>query len=533
MSNWSQWVETQPVDQCLLKALVAESPRVRTSLTRVSNLQLQQAIAGGLMLRQQWPRPWGNTLANYIGQRLYLSHAEHFTHSRRLTAVVSSALGRGKQQLRSWPLLLDHALQHIARHGQRLLLVPRTTTCTEAAEFAQRARVPVLRAIVDNIDQVLHGEAPAADDECTWDVDSWLSRSLDTAHAARDNLLISPPWLVEQQPAFEEWNRVPLQDRVSILLSDSVMALRVRYGGTVARLLKERLTAPEYLPGSTYCAVTPPNATEARAASSTRPVPTSVLMESGAVGWFLLNRSHRELDWSLPCNQSRPATQQIVVRLPQDITAGTNDSTERSCDDTDWPWLSHCTRGASGPRPTESQAQYRDRVWLAGSEDAADPFQSLMRICCTQQLCGSTWTTRTDQPSVSLSAVPLPELLSRRVFRSHLGRWDWEPYGVAVRREWLLELGGQPVIYGAEQDYKQLDESQRPFFQPRTGSPSRKRGESPSTENDWSLEQEWRLLGNLNLQCIPPEKWFCFTRTAREAQQLSQITSCPVYWIGE
>ena len=505
---WREWLATLPRGQCLLRALRNETPRVRAGLTDFSRLKLQQLIDRGLSLRQQWPRGWYATVEQFIGQRLYLTHSDNFSADEPLVSVVSSALGRGGRHLQTWPLLLDQALQRIARQGQKLLVVPKTTTSRDAAEFAQRAELP--RLLVEVEDQLT--------------LDEWLKRSLQQPQESwRTHLRLSPA-LIEGAPG----DGLPLQDRLAILLADVVMALRVRHGGTVAQLLKVRLAAPEIPLGATFCALLP-NGTAAGDGQSE----VAGLMDSGAVGWIVLRPQLRQPashGANTTCRRALPATCHITARLPSSIAT--------CCDEDEWPWLTHCTRGMRGPLPSESDDQYRDRLWLSGTEDDAHPLQALIQICSDGHVRGSTRTTRTDQPSVSLSAVPLTELLSRRIFRPHLGRWDWEPYGVVIRREAISRCGGRQVLYGSEVDYKGLDESDRPFFQPARSQGAAKRsgqGANPPSKLagvDWTEEREWRLMGNLRFRELDVSEYFFFVLTARESQQLARIAPAPVYWVG-
>lgn len=190
---------------------------------------------------------------------------------------------------------------------------------------------------------------------------------------------------------------------------------------------------------------------------------------------------------------------------------------------TEWPYLAHCTRGNSGPLPNETLDQFRDRAWSDGVIPDSHPLWTLQQILNDQRIIGNPRLTRTQQPCVSFSEVPLTELLSRRQFRSHLGRWDWEPYGILVRREALKRLGARSVVYGDEAEYKQLADHDKPYFQPRGTKSAR-------NHQDWSSEREWRLLGDLNFSLIARESIIVFVATQTEAQQLARRFGLPVLW---
>ena len=57
------------------------------------------------------------------------------------------------------------------------------------------------------------------------------------------------------------------------------------------------------------------------------------------------------------------------------------------------------------------------------------------------RLIASSEFVRGETPVVSLTAVPLGEIRTLRTYRSHLSRWDFEPYGICIRRDWLQRRG--------------------------------------------------------------------------------------------
>ena len=94
-----------------------------------------------------------------------------------------------------------------------------------------------------------------------------------------------------------------------------------------------------------------------------------------------------------------------------------------------------------------------------------------------------------------------------RKWNRALVRWTVEPYGIAVRRDILRSLGAKPAIYGTEQVYSRLVESERHRFQL-----------SPSAS--WRHEREWRLLGDLALGTMQQDEGFVFVQTHEEKARL-------------
>ena len=319
--------------------------------------------------------------------------------------------------------------------------------------------------------------------------------------------MISPPLVAPQESSITE---LPLQDRIAIALADRVFAIHVRRGGTISQLLTARLTDQHFPTASVFVAslLEPTNPQH----------DFQQWLDRGAVGW-LLPKPTQQLYTTFACSAASskpPHAQSLTLPLRAMLWAFHN-STRHNPDDSqnEWPFLAHCTRGNAGPLPEESMEHYMDRVWSRGSVPECNAFATLLQILEQQRVAGNARMTRSESRCVSFSAVPLAELLSRRQFRSHLGRWDWEPYGVLVRRDALKSLGARPVIYGDEADFKQLNDDDRDFFQPRYTKTARHL-------EDWSIEQEWRLRGDLNLRDLPTESVLIFTASQSQAEQVAR-----------
>ena len=91
-----------------------------------------------------------------------------------------------------------------------------------------------------------------------------------------------------------------------------------------------------------------------------------------------------------------------------------------------------------------------------------------------------------------------------------LMRWTVEPYGIAVRRDILRSLGAKPAVYGSEDTYSALSESEKYRFQLS--------GSGPSVT--WRHEREWRLRGDLALGKLKADEGFVFVQTEEEKAKL-------------
>ncbi len=180
----------------------------------------------------------------------------------------------------------------------------------------------------------------------------------------------------------------------------------------------------------------------------------------------------------------------------------------RSQVDLESEWLTHCTRGRSGPWPDESLQEYYDQLLLGERARGFHARESLLRILKMQRILATDYLKRGGQKSVSLSAVPLWKLLERRTFQSHLGRWDWEPYGICIRKSIAGCQGAREVVYVD----KAVDDSSAKHPGSGLGTPLLPPAESWELEyvsNIWKEEREWRHPGIcVFANCSGKMRWF-------------------------
>ncbi len=194
-------------------------------------------------------------------------------------------------------------------------------------------------------------------------------------------------------------------------------------------------------------------------------------------------------------------------------------------------FLTHTTRACPGPWPRQTADEYLDSLLDACPDGDHSTRMTLSRIVRQRLLISSGRTIRGQFPVVSFTAVPLEKLPDLRCFRTHRSHWDFEPYGVCIRREALERRGVRPAIYGTEQTWRNLAEVDRPFFQ-RNGDPSA--DVTTTSSLDWSAECEWRHQGDLDLAAFRPDELFVFVPTFEDAKLLQPHCPWPItLWPGE
>lgn len=270
-----------------------------------------------------------------------------------------------------------------------------------------------------------------------------------------------------------------------VAAADRVDGLRVRRGGKIHNLLMSRATSD---PASVFVAIDPHADPRHRVHD---------LLAVGAIGRFL-----SELSEEMNADPASSATPNATA-----TTAGPRDAANGG-DFADH--LIHCTRAVSGPWPGQSWRSYRDDL-LLGSPTviARDCIDALCRIVKTGRLIGGHLASGGDEPVVCFSAAALPDLLSRRSYRSHLQRWDYEPFGVAISIDAAKQIGIAPVTY--------VDD-------PRSGSPiPRHRRVARGKTHDWTGEQEWRALGDVDLFALPTDAVGVFVPDAISRDRIESV----------
>ena len=89
-----------------------------------------------------------------------------------------------------------------------------------------------------------------------------------------------------------------------------------------------------------------------------------------------------------------------------------------------------------------------------------------------------------------------------------------------------MHRGARPVLYGDESMWQNMNESDRPFFQPAHSSGST----SDDTDSgiDWTVEREWRHIGDLDLSRLSHEDALVFVPNFAAARRLSAVSPWPI-----
>lgn len=300
---------------------------------------------------------------------------------------------------------------------------------------------------------------------------------------------VSDLWLDDQGSSVD-------LDQALFDLTDLVYVFQVRRGGKIEALVRRRIIERG---GETIRVVTS-GAADCGAANDV----ARDLIQAGAVGFYLYDER----------SNPSPKNRRHWVTTIQPDRVATWMSEEN--------WLVHTTRGQVPRLDSRASDAVIDTLLLASSgQTAAEPYQVLERIVRSATLRASCLTTDHRWPVVCFSAKPLLKLLSMRRYRPHLLRWDYEPYGVAIRLEAAQALGLRPVCYGTSRAQTELLPGDEYLFQAR------------GKTYDWTEESEWRASGDLKLHHLSRNDVRVFTWSKEERERLSHLCGFDVYSVEE
>lgn len=329
----------------------------------------------------------------------------------------------------------------------------------------------------------------------------------------------SQPGTPDRQPcsaADEIDRRWPLADRLQTAAAERLYVLHCVPGGNTEQLLVQRLARSTVEDLRVYVAEDCRSPAVQAAGQQPSPI-IRWLVRPAAQSTVTAAQQPATLITAAPADAATAATgAPVIQQSPGRGTQWTSAATPWDCPD---EWLLHWTRARPGPWPGQSHTEWLQELILGSPTADHSALAALLRITDEGCLRASALGIRGGYAVISFTAVPLPAFRRRHVFRRHRQRYDFEPWGLAIRRRALQDRGARPVIYGDEACWQALPDAMRPWFQKRTHGPG-------PTNN--LAEEEWRIIGDLPLQTLGSEDLFYFVDHAEAAAVLSRRTTAPI-----
>ena len=472
-----------------------QAPKNRRSRAAAIHSGLLAAVENGAEITFRIPNRDRQVCEDWLGQRAYW-WPRGIPDSRRI-GIVGSRLKRDSASQVPVLRALRLSMTAVETSSEQVVASAETALYDYVQECATTFDVPLLRISTPPdqgsskvwLDELVRTSSPTSDFQ--------LSLSPDAA-ASKGN---AAPGV---KSVLGELAQLPIRDRVLALISDRVFVLTLRRNGNWWKLLHRGLQNGLWDAGAVRAVVGQGLCSD---------VVATELQDCGAVSWFLvaddhLTRNSDQQSIGKPSNSelrvsAAPSERKVAEETLLAELAAAEPTSE---------WLLHWTRAPHGEWAGESHDDHRSNSIL--SEDVVrTAFTTLQRIVDEGVVRATSGNTRSTVDVVCLADVPLVALLAKRVFRTHRGRWDFEHYGIGIRKQRVWSLGGRPVIYGDESVWQSLPDGERPWFQLQ-------QSQTGSTSIDWTLENEWRLTSELALNDLPAEDIFLFCRTEDEAKVL-------------
>ena len=301
-------------------------------------------------------------------------------------------------------------------------------------------------------------------------------------------------------------SRQPIADRILFASGDRLQVLRARPGGSVQALLIQHVLDSERCESLVMLA-----------SDAAGQIPAISPESHDCVIPWLLRTSGEGVSVDVSpidrCNGDQQTWRSSTV--PDSEAVSTPLSRPED-------WLLHWTRATVGPWPDQDEQEFIDELILGCRSSDRSALATLLRIVIEGRLWASSEAIRGGFRVVSFTEVPLPEFRSRRTYRKHRRRYDFEPWGIAIRRDILASAGAHPVEYGDEEIWHATNETSRPFFQ------------NVGSGDGWTKdEHEWRIEGHVHLNELPLAAVVVFVDTVAARDIVQKLTEWQVIVVPE
>lgn len=468
---------------------------------QISIVRLCRLIASGSL---------GSVTQQTLGDRLVWirstkSDAHRLLQDQRC-GILSSTLGRNFSYSKEWTDKLLGCLGLVSIEQDTILFSSNSPAATAVKHFCDRLGFRSF-SVATNAKRTFR---------------QWWDHQLQQAsrNALEQNVSVSPP-IVGVLPSGRgsmSGGSVEIPDAMIAMMASRLFIVATKHESKVHRIAMSRLK-PDSKPSAVHVFLNHSDTVQTQNAAAE-------LIANGAIGHYQIGERDG-LNQALPPNW--PHTHQAdrdhacAARQPNQLIVHATHFPELNRSQSTWRFLTHCTRGRAEAWPEYSRYRMLDELLVDRSDmfQNGGPLQTLRRILLQNRLVATNWYQNDRRSTVCFSEKPLEDLLSQRIFRSHLGRWDWEPYGVCIDKNWLIGRGAKPVRYGRQAELEEANYAELPFIQ------------SPGKKGQWEDEEEFRILDDIRMLEVPIWKAFVFVPSMAEASQLAPISRFPIVVLGE
>ncbi|MCP4632284.1 MAG: hypothetical protein GY855_05105 [candidate division Zixibacteria bacterium] len=182
----------------------------------------------------------------------------------------------------------------------------------------------------------------------------------------------------------------------------------------------------------------------------------------------------------------------------------------------DWNYLTHWTRTCNTPWSNETKYDYYESILKSEAGYHHSALNTLCRVLDEKLLRASSKHLHKGVNAVAFSELRPADVVPLMKWRPRLVSMSFEPYGIAIEKDFAQHIGIKRVLYGNPEMYDILKSDEKPFFH------------SMGEKGDWMPEKEHRYLGDLKLDDIPADKRKIIVKFESEIQKVQSLTSSEV-----
>ena len=407
--------------------------------------------------------------------------------ARRRVSIISSRLKQRLDEESWWFDLLRTAVLRTDPTLDLLCAVAETASHRFVCRAAQLFGRSLLEFHPDSHEQPVSEEAVVL-----WLIQTANGHAWDSSAAICDDDLVAEPPIVESYVHGKRWSVMvsppvvfpfeipdldvvnqPIGDRILFAAGNRLQILRARANGAIQALMNLHAQDAERCKSIVMLA-----------SESSGETPKTAAMTTGCiVPWLLKSNASESEALATKSDDKRLGDQQFGSDAATQVSTPLTHPGE---------WLLHWTRSTVGPWPDQNEQEFNDELILGCRSSDRSALATLLRIVNEGKLWSSAEAIRGGYRVVSFTEVPLHEFRQRRTYRRHRRRYDFELWGIAIRRDVLTSFGARPVIYGNEDTWDTITAQDKPFFQ------------NIGTGEGWTKdEREWRITDHVQLKELP------------------------------
>ncbi|MFC1852393.1 hypothetical protein ACFL27_19520 [candidate division CSSED10-310 bacterium] len=306
--------------------------------------------------------------------------------------------------------------------------------------------------------------------------------SPDTALPLENTLILYP----ESKDGFTKQERYIQRDEIMAEKADLLIGIVIRRDGFMVQLGLKALRS-----GKEVLLLKPPRRNTATAGYD-------VLLKAGAHPWAV--------EVNLPAAFNFVKPDRSTICFYQNFTARDE-------------YLWHYTRAHPGPWPQQTWSEYI-RTLLENEKSAAHSARdTLANILAHQRIDASGAMIRGKYPVVCFSSRDPHAIVKLQKYNPALQRWNFQPYGIGIKKEKAISMGFRAVSYGSADTFDSLPAEERYLFQ---------RQQTARGTWDWSKEKEWRQQDNVDLLQVSPQEALVLVKNMRDVSQIQPCSRFPI-----